>query len=267
MGSINNTGEVMPSPVTQRSPSGSWEVVWKSVWWVLTSIPYGESYNTWLQLRHPINLHKGLSVLWCIPCMKLSGQWTSPACIYTAIHGSYGILWLTKEALYRDSSWESPCTGGSALFLFFGMAIGFWCNIVILVTGGDQYEPTPAQLGAIATLFIFGNWLHHSADVQKYFVLKARKGLITDGLFSRCRNPNYLGEMMIYGSFAAFCWNHPLWWFPWTWLVTVWTCLFYPSWLAKDKSMSRYPEWSQYISVSGLIVPWPTLGAYSDKES
>ena len=39
--------------------------------------------------------------------------------------------------------------------------------------------------------------------LQKYFVLRARRGLITDGLFSRCRNPNYLGEMMIYGSFAS----------------------------------------------------------------
>merc|ERR1712215_362416 len=101
----------------------------------------------------------------------LSGQWTYPACIYTALHGSYGILWLTKEALYRDASWESPCTGGSALFLFFGMAISFWCNIVILVTGGAQCQPSPCQVGAIATLFILGNWLHHSSDVQVALVL------------------------------------------------------------------------------------------------
>merc|ERR1712179_883181 len=190
MGSVE-----MPSPVTQRSPEdGVWKTVFQGVWWVLTSLPFGESYNSWLQLRHPINPHKGLSFLWCILCMHLSGHWTYPACIYTALHGSYGILWLTKEALYRDASWESPCTGGSALFLFFGMAIAFWSNIVLLVTGGSEYEPSPAQLSVIATVFIFGNWLHHCADVQKYFVLRARKGLITDGFFSRCRNPNYLGD-------------------------------------------------------------------------
>merc|ERR1712179_161221 len=204
MGSVE-----MPSPVTQRSPEdGVWKTVFQGVWWVLTSLPFGESYNSWLQLRHPINLHKGLSFLWCILCMHLSGHWTYPACIYTALHGSYGILWLTKEALYRDASWESPCTGGSALFLFFGMAIAFWSNIVLLVTGGSEYEPSPAQLSVIATVFIFGNWLHHCADVQKYFVLRARKGLITDGFFSKCRNPNYLGEMMIYGSFGGKMWLH-----------------------------------------------------------
>ena len=46
-------------------------------------------------------------------------------------------------------------------------------------------------------------------------------------------------------------WNHPLWWWPWLWLVTVWTCLFYPSWLAKDRSMSRYPAWAQYTAHTG----------------
>ena len=55
----------------------------------------------------------------------------------------------------------------------------------------------------ILTVYILGIWLHHTADVQKYFVLRARKGLITDGLFSMSRNPNYLGEMFIYAAFAG----------------------------------------------------------------
>ena len=117
--------------------------------------------------------------------------------------------------------------------------------------GGAEFEPLPHHLGVSLTCFIIGNWLHHSADVQKYFVLRARRGLITDGFFSRCRNPNYLGEMMIYGSFASMVLRHPCWWFPWASLTIVWSCLFYPSWLAKDASMSRYPEWPQYTAVSG----------------
>ena len=47
--------------------------------------------------------------------------------------------------------------------------------------------------------------------------------------------------------------HHPLWWFPWSGLAVVWSCLFYPSWLAKDASMSRYQEWTSYTAVSG---PW-----------
>jgi steroid 5-alpha reductase family enzyme len=30
----------------------------------------------------------------------------------------------------------------------------------------------------------------------------SRKGLISDGMFKYTRNPNYLGEIMVYGSFV-----------------------------------------------------------------
>lgn len=186
--------------------------------------------------------------------------------MYAAIHGSYGLLWLTKEVYYRDASWETPCTLGSGVFLFVGMGVGFWSSAFLLISGGEAVEPRPFQLFCISMLFIMGNWLHHSADVQKYFVLRARRGLITDGLFARCRNPNYLGEMMIYASFSLFSINSPLWWFPWVWLLLIWTGLFYPSWLAKDKSMSRYKEWNDYVSHSGLIIPWPFGDANLSKQ-
>lgn len=256
----------MPSPVTQRSPHGKVAgAVWKGVWWLLTSCP-PKGGLPWLQLRHPINLHKGLSLVVCCGLMVWHSRVTPATSLYAAIHGSYGLLWLAKEAIYRDASWEAPCTLGSALQLFFGMAVMFWSSPYLLVTGGAELEPGPAHLGASLTLFILGNWLHHSADVQKYFVLRARRGLITDGLFSRCRNPNYLGEMMIYGAFASMVLRHPMWWLPWSGLALVWSCLFYPSWLAKDASMARYPEWPQYTAVSGLIVPWPFGEGMAKKE-
>ena len=116
---------------------------------------------------------------------------------------SFSISWLLKEWLYRDASWETPCTLGSAIFLFVGMGLGFWINIVFLTLGDASYDPSPLQLCMILIIYTLGIWLHHTADTQKYFVLRARKGLITDGLFSMSRNPNYLGEMFIYGSFAG----------------------------------------------------------------
>ncbi|XP_023330866.1 uncharacterized protein LOC111703215 [Eurytemora carolleeae] len=247
----------MPNPVVQRSPDGWIAPVWKAVWYLLTSIPIGEEYRKTLQLRHAINLSKGLT----FPVMFLLILWynrlTTVTAAYAAIHGSYGVLWLVKEELYRDASWETPCTLGSAVTLVIGMSIMFWTSPYLLITGGEGVEPGPIQLCFILTLFIFGNWLHHSSDVQKYFVLQAKRGLITNGLFSRCRNPNYLGEMMIYGSFAGFSINHELYWVPWIYLFIIWSGLFLPSWLAKDKSMSRYKEWSEYTSRSGLILPWP----------
>ena len=56
----------------------------------------------------------------------------------------------------------------------------------------------------------------------KYFVLKAKKGLISDGWFAICRNTNYLGEMMIYSSYAALSQDY----ISWCILLYVWTLLF-----------------------------------------
>ena len=82
-------------------------------------------------------------------------------------------------------------------------------------------------------------------------MLRARRGLIVDGFFARTRNPNYLGEMMIYSSFAVVA-GH---WLPWVVLVWVWLFLFVPNMLRKDASMARYPEWAAYRARTGLLLP------------
>ena len=50
------------------------------------------------------------------------------------------LTWLLKEWLYRDRSWESPCTLGSAIFQFMGMGVGFWSSIVLLTTSEVSYS-------------------------------------------------------------------------------------------------------------------------------
>ena len=82
-------------------------------------------------------------------------------------------------------------------------------------------DPSPTQLMGLLSVYIIGEivtwrdgrgdmisdipgiWLHHTADCQKYFVLEAKSSLITDGLWSLSRNPNYLGELFILGAFAG----------------------------------------------------------------
>ena len=173
-----------------------------------------------------------------------------------------------KEYLYPDEIWKVPCTLGSAIFLFVGFTLGFWVYIVFLTFGGGKYDPSPCHLCMVLIMFILGIWLHHTADAQKYFVLKVRKDLITDGLYSGSRNPNFLGELFILGAFAGrsmriekespftiyfigFNLSHPMWWWPLTLLGIISVFLFYPSFLAKDRSMSRYKEWPHYASKTG----------------
>ena len=59
----------------------------------------------------------------------------------------------------------------------------------------------------IFSIFIFslGVFYMVGSDAQKFFTLKYKKGLITEGFMSNTRNPNYFGEYLIYTSFLVVC--------------------------------------------------------------
>jgi len=55
---------------------------------------------------------------------------------------------------------------------------------------------------ACIMLYIFGLMLMMLTDVQKYLVLREKRGLITHCMHAWSRNMNYVGEMMLYASFG-----------------------------------------------------------------
>jgi len=91
-----------------------------------------------------------------------------------------------------------------------------------------------------------------AADAQKYFTLRLQRGLIADGVHRYVRHPNYLGEMMVYGSFALMVWH----WWPWTVLAFIWGILFATNMAMKEASLSRYPGWADYRRRSWWLVPY-----------
>ena len=108
----------------------------------------------------------------------------------------------------------------------------------------------PALVGLVIALFVVGVFLHFVGDAQKYFVLRLQPGLIEDGLFARTRNPNYLGEVLIYSAYALMA-EH---WLPWVVLAGWWTFFARNMW-AKDRSLSRHPGWEDYRRRTGLFLP------------
>lgn len=92
---------------------------------------------------------------------------------------------------------------------------------------------------------------HYCSDAQKYYVLNIRPGLITDGFFSRCRNPNYLGELMIYLPFAMLSMH----WAPFCVVLFFFLAAFWPNMKKKDKSLSRYPEFESYKQRTFMLFP------------
>jgi steroid 5-alpha reductase family enzyme len=64
-------------------------------------------------------------------------------------------------------------------------------------------EPTNSRIVTTIFMFVFGTFMMVVSDAQKFFTLKNKPGLISEGMFKITRNPNYFGELMIYFSFAA----------------------------------------------------------------
>ena len=65
------------------------------------------------------------------------------------------------------------------------------------------------------------------------------------------RHPNYLGEMMIYGSFALMVWH----WLPVVVLACVWVGLFAVNMTLKEASLSRHPGWADTGNARGGCCP------------
>ena len=121
----------------------------------------------------------------------------------------------------------------------------------------SEHTVPPNWVFALAPfLCISGVFFHYVGDAQKFFVLQLRKGLIEDGLFAKTRNPNYLGEVLIYAGFALASWH----WQPFV-VLAGWFVFFVHNMQRKDKSMARHPEFAAYKSRTGMFLP--SLGTSS----
>ncbi len=202
-----------------------------------------------VRMAWAINLQKGATLPVVLGLMAWFDVWTPTAWTYAALHGSYGLCWLLKDALFPDANWQRKVTFGAAVSSWLLVLGLYWIAPVLVVM--QRREQPAVVLAAATVLYALGVVLMMGSDAQKYFVLKVKKGLITDGFFARVRHPNYLGEMMLYASFAVVA-GH---WAPWLVLAWVWLGVFVPNMLAKEASMARYPEWAAYRARTGMLLP------------
>ena len=203
-----------------------------------------------LEARYVINIHKASTIVFIISLMFYYDNFGTGAFLYLSLHGTYCVLWLIKEQCFPDKSFEE---GISALmfvttFVVLG-PLGYWMAPFLLIRSGLQ--PAPPMIGLAVTTNILGVFLHFCGDCQKYFTLKYQPGLIQEGLFSRSRNINYLGEILIYLGFnLASC--H---WLPFIVQAMFVIFLFYPNMWRKDSSLSRHKEFKSYQATTGLLFP------------
>ena len=204
-----------------------------------------------MKQRHFIDTHKGatapmvLILIWYFHQCENHTAW-----IYLALHGSYGIMWVLKSAIFPDKTWEDKCSIWYGLYIWGGLTL-YWVSPWIIMA--TPVENSPIYLGFLVAIFSMGVFFHYAADMQKHAHLKLKpNALITDGLMARCRNTNYFGELLIYLSFALLS-HH---WIPIAILGSFMVIIWFPNMRRKDKSLSRYPEYEEYKKRTSLMIPF-----------
>lgn len=204
-----------------------------------------------MKQKHIVDTHKFLTAFVILALMGIYNQWhNATAWIYLALHGTYGMIWLVKSRVFPDKRWEQPVKVPYAIGLFLTLAL-YWITPWLITSRSIE---APAWFAALCiSLYTLGIFLHYTSDMQKHMALKLRPGqLIDDGLWARVRNPNYLGELLIYVGYGALAMH----WLPFAVLLGIVGIVWVPNMIAKDKSLARYPAFAAYRKHSRWLIPF-----------
>lgn len=205
-------------------------------------------------VAHVINTQKLSTFLWIVAVMFHYDNWGPTACVYLALHGSYGFCWFfIKEMAFPNKRFYEDSVSLPELLilgpiLFFP---GYWSIPVLALR--QKEEASPPLLVASTMVYVFGLVIMMVSDCQTYWLLKERPGrLITEGMNRYIRHPNYTGEILLYASFCLLA-RH---WGAWMALGVGWLAFMLPANIKKEKSLSRYPAWKEYHAQSGFYLPY-----------
>ena len=201
-----------------------------------------------MKLNQLINLHKGMTAFVVLGLMFFYKNFTIAPLVYLALHGTYGLLWLLKEEIFPDPYFKEKINFLTSVtgFIFLG---SYWVAPYILIS--SQKSVPDFIIAASISINIIGVFLHFASDTQKYFSLKFKKDLIKEGFFKNVRNTNYLGEILIYLSFAILSMSF----IPFAILAIFFFVVFLPRMIKKDKSLTKYNSFEEYKKKTGLILP------------
>ena len=250
--------QLEPSPpITQglqhiaTEPPAWAETAGRVIHYLMTDFAGG---RRWLKLAWVINFQKLATIpLLAIFIFKYQ-NFSAAAWIYAAMQSSYGLVWIIKDLAFPDSSFQRLATVGAGIATFLSVLGWYWIFGWLMISGNATTNyplPDYAWFALCISICILGCAIMIASDSQKYFTLRLKRDLITDGMFRFIRHPNYLGEMMIYGSFALMIWR----WLPFLVLGLVWGGLFFVNMILKEASMSRYSQWTHYKSNSWWLLP------------
>ncbi len=211
-----------------------------------------------LKQKYFIDSHKGITPLFILSLIAYYNAWSNfIGLIYLALHGTYGLLWITKSYIFPDKQWEKQTSIFYGLFIWLGLSL-YWVSPYIIISNNHYLpmfstQPTYIYFASCISIYIIGVFLHFTSDMQKHISLELNRGnLIDDYMFSRVRNTNYLGEFFIYIGFTLLACD----WLPLIALLIFIIFIWIPNMIKKDKSLSRYKNFSEYEKRTSRLFPF-----------
>lgn len=203
-----------------------------------------------IKLRYLVNFFKATTAMFIISLMNHYRNYSLGSCLYLALHGIYGLIWLLKDFSFPDKNFDKRVGIFGAIMNFFALS-AYWMIPFLQISGHGIDKPSSERVMGCVMLFAMGIATLISSDAQKNFTLENRPGLITSGMFKYTRNPNYLGQMMVHASFA-FATGSVI---SWSIVATLWTVFFLPRMIAKDAALRKMDGAKEYFRQSSMLLP------------
>ena len=89
------------------------------------SVNFGGGPRPW-KFSWVINFQKAGTFVFLLALMAYYDNYSATAWIYTAMHGSYGLVWILKDVAFPDRNWQQRITIGGGLFAFLGVLGWYW---------------------------------------------------------------------------------------------------------------------------------------------
>ena len=203
-----------------------------------------------VKMRYLVNLNKAITIPLLLYFMRYYQNFSMGAMLYLALHGGYSLIWLIRAATIPDPAFDKKFSIVGLVMMIFVSILYYYFGFLMMSGAGDQ-NPSPEKCMWCVTVFLLGEILMITSSLQKTLCRNVRPSLVTNGLFSRIRHPNYLGEMVIYCSFVLLLNDTTAYYI----LGGVFAATFPLAMIVKEYRLSRFEGWTKYKSQTWVLLP------------
>jgi protein-S-isoprenylcysteine O-methyltransferase Ste14 len=196
---------------------------------------------------------KALAYTYTLVVLYVQEILTLSAWIYLAFYSSLIISWSIKHWVFPNKPFERDLIMSdfvSAVLVIMGI---YWLVPMFVIYLNREEPLQPLVIFGSVVSFIVGLVTIMVSDAETFWMLSHNpQSLITGGMRRYIRHPNYLGEGLVYLSFALL--SRSIWSI--LVLAMIWIVVFVPHNLAKEERLSKYEtEWDDYVGRTGLYFP------------